>query len=565
MRIWRYLARRAIQTVITLIVVVILLFVIFRLMPGDPTRFFIQPGQTQENIDRLCIQFGLCKAVPAQGTDYESAFNTNDLGAYEIVITVRDRRDNVGTFYAAHTREPGFPPGALGIVNISASPYHIVNVTDAVVLNAEPRVPGGGPFNLWAVIEYPDSSMDNVTLAPTGSVYYQATFTPDQAGVYRITLGIQAAGSIERAPFTVAANDLPADLDPFLLQDDHVYIERVLTGTQVVDPFRNRVHVSVVSTAAGGGLGSIQNVTATITSHTWDTQGDGGQGAYGAFSVVVENLPLIHVDEVVRTTAWEQFVPYLQSMLTFDFGNSFFSRQPVIDEISQRIPPTLLLFGSALILSTFIGVALGVLLAWYRGTKFEMSAIVVSLFFYSMPLFWFGLILLWAFGFRLGWFPLGGMITPGLWEGGPPDIGTQILDIGRHLVLPLATLMILGLAGTILLMRNSMLEVLGEDYITTAKAKGLSERQVMYRHAARNALLPVTTAVAIAAGGVISGGVLTETIFSWPGMGFYLVNRTLRQDYPAIQATFYILAILTIIANWVADMLYAVLDPRVRL
>jgi peptide/nickel transport system permease protein len=133
------------------------------------------------------------------------------------------------------------------------------------------------------------------------------------------------------------------------------------------------------------------------------------------------------------------------------------------------------------------------------------------------------------------------------------------------MTLPLSNLVILGLAGHVLLMRNSMLEVMGEDYILTAKAKGLSERKVMYRHAARNALLPVVTALAISIGGVISGGVLTETIFSWPGMGYFLVTSTLQQDYPSVQAAFFILAVLTILANTVADVLYAWLDPRVRL
>ena len=126
-------------------------------------------------------------------------------------------------------------------------------------------------------------------------------------------------------------------------------------------------------------------------------------------------------------------------------------------------------------------------------------------------------------------------------------------------------LVILGLAGHVLLMRNSMLEVMGEDYITTAKAKGISETRVMYRHAARNALLPVVTAFALSISGTISGGVLTETIFSWPGMGKFLVESTIAQDFPSVQGAFFLLALLTIIANLVADVLYAYLDPRVRL
>jgi peptide/nickel transport system permease protein len=236
----------------------------------------------------------------------------------------------------------------------------------------------------------------------------------------------------------------------------------------------------------------------------------------------------------------------------------------VWDEISQRVGPSLLLFGSAVIISYALGILIGAILAWRRGSKMELSAIVVSLFFYSMPVFWFGLILLWFFSFTLKWFPLGGF-------GGVDEQGKLLTGIAyagsvlHHMALPLLNLVILGLAGHILLMRNSMLEVMGEDYITTAKAKGISERRVMYRHAARNAMLPVVTAFALAISGVISGGVLTETIFSWPGMGAFLVQSTLNQDFPSVQGAFFLLAVLTIMANLIADVLYAYLDPRVRL
>jgi len=251
-------------------------------------------------------------------------------------------------------------------------------------------------------------------------------------------------------------------------------------------------------------------------------------------------------------------------MMSGNFGVSFYTHIPVIDEISVRIGPTLLLFGSSVVISYILGIVLGAILAWRRGTKMELSAIVVSLFFYSMPVFWFGLVLLWAFAFTNKVFPLEGI--GGFTKEGVPLTGfTFVQDVLWHMTLPLANLVILGLAGHVLLMRNSMLEVMGEDYILTAKAKGLSERKVMYRHAARNALLPVVTALAISIGGVISGGVLTETIFSWFGMGQYLVFRTVAQDYPAVQAAFFILAVLTILANSVADVLYAYLDPRVRL
>ena len=210
-----------------------------------------------------------------------------------------------------------------------------------------------------------------------------------------------------------------------------------------------------------------------------------------------------------------------------------------------------------------------------------------------MPLFWFGLILLWAFASPMGvaswfnfdsgvgatvngwvsfwdlskgFFPITGS-TMGLKPNSAEEYSgiMYIVSVLHHLMLPLITLCILSLAGNTLLMRNSMLEVMGEDYITTARAKGCSERVVLYKHAARNATLPVVTSFALAMGGVIGGGVLTETVFSWPGMGRELVTATLMQDYPLVFALFYIMALMTITANVVADLLYAYLDPRIRI
>ena len=265
---------------------------------------------------------------------------------------------------------------------------------------------------------------------------------------------------------------------------------------------------------------------------------------------------------VVENNILEEFWVYMISMLQGDFGKSLYTRQPVWNEISQRVGPSLLLFGSATIIAYLLGIIMGAVLAWRRGSKMELSAIVVSLFFYSMPVFWFGLILLWAFAFQWKVFPLAGFADIEAYNAGGI---TYIGNVLWHMALPLLNLVILSLAGTILLMRNSMLEVMGEDYITTAKAKGISERRVMYRHAARNAMLPVVTAFALSISGVISGGVLTETIFSWPGMGAFLVTATIAQDFPSVQGAFYLLALLTILANLVADVLYAFLDPRVRL
>ncbi len=262
---------------------------------------------------------------------------------------------------------------------------------------------------------------------------------------------------------------------------------------------------------------------------------------------------------------WEQFVLYMKNMLTGNLGISFQYRRPVIDVIGEKIGPTLLLFGTALVVAYILGILIGAIMAWRRGSKGEIGGIVLSLFFYSMPLFWFGQIMLWIFAVEIPIFPLGGMggRNP---DTGQPYQGLQyVIDVLYHMALPLITLTIAGLAGNILLMRNSMLDTLAEDYIVTARAKGIPERRIMYRHAARNAMLPVLTSFAMGLGFIVSGGVLTETIFSWPGMGYTMVQATFQQDYPLIQGVFYIIAILVLIFNAIADVLYAYLDPRVRL
>ena len=278
----------------------------------------------------------------------------------------------------------------------------------------------------------------------------------------------------------------------------------------------------------------------------------------------VQSLTMKHPTLVELRSMGEQFVVYMKTMLVFDFGTSYIYQRPAWDCILERIPSTALLFGSALVLSFAIGIMIGVLVAWKRGTPFELSTIVVVLFFYSMPIFWFALIAQWVFYAQLGWFPLAG--NGGMDASGDPLHGlAYLIDVLWHLALPLLTLTILGLAGSILLMRSAMLEVIGEDFITTATAKGLKERTVIYKHAARNAMLPVVTAMAMSIGGIISGGVLTETIFSWYGMGTLLIEATLTHDFPVVQGAFYVLALITILGNMGADILYAWLDPRVQL
>ena len=175
---------------------------------------------------------------------------------------------------------------------------------------------------------------------------------------------------------------------------------------------------------------------------------------------------------------------------------------------------------------------------------------------------WLGIMILWIFAFKLKLFPLGGMIDPEKWIFNPSLI-EKILDMAYHLILPLATYVLLWFGGYMLLMRNSMLETLKEDYIITARAKGLKEKIIRNKHAARNAMLPIVTAFSISISFSIGGAVLIETIFSWPGIGRTIVEATLRQDYPLVQGAFAVITMVVLIANFIADIIYAYLDPRI--
>jgi len=554
MRLRTYLIRRAIHTVITLLVVLVLLFVIFRLMPGDPSRFFIAPGQPPQVQNEICVSFGLCKWVSAPGHGYQSQIQAGDPGPYNITAWVNDTAGNRGKYGFVYNNIPTVdsqnrnnPWVVVADVTLQAPgvnprpslAYAEPGPTATVVVRAQIQVPVPGRPASSSLRVFDGTTWSIRTPVNEGASGYVHWDVPiPLAGTYWAVLHAQnVMGVGVNITLGFAVNNPVSGFD---LVEDKFYGVR-----QVFPPDRAIISVNVTSRTA-----PIFNVTANVQSPAGFKQID---------------IHLRHPLEAVRRNLGEQFVIYFLNMLQGNFGNSFYTKRPVMDEIALRIGPTLLLFGSAVVISYLLGILLGAILAWRRGTKMELSAIVVSLFFYSMPVFWFGLVLLWFFAFTLKVLPLQGI------GGFEPGTGVALTgfalvqDILWHMTLPLANLVILGLAGHVLLMRNSMLEVMGEDYILTAKAKGLSERRVMYRHAARNALLPVVTALAISIGGVISGGVLTETIFSWPGMGYFLVSATLQQDYPSVQAAFFILAVLTVLANTVADVLYAWLDPRVRL
>lgn len=260
---------------------------------------------------------------------------------------------------------------------------------------------------------------------------------------------------------------------------------------------------------------------------------------------------------------YQQYGIYLWNLLHGDLGDSFFYRDSVSSLIWNVFPNTIALTLVSLLVAYLVGVVGGTLLAWKRNSGWEGVTIPLVLMTRAAPEFWLGMILLAIFSFSLGWFPAGGAVSAGAQF---PNAWARFfsLDFLRHLILPAATLAIYLQGLPLLLMRSNMLEVLQEDFVTMARMKGLSTWSVLVRHAARNALLPVVTAFALGIGYSIGGNVVIETVFSWPGLGRLLVRAVAASDYPLAQGAFLMIATVMILMNFVADLLYNVLDPRVR-
>ncbi len=257
---------------------------------------------------------------------------------------------------------------------------------------------------------------------------------------------------------------------------------------------------------------------------------------------------------------WKQFVTYAANLARGQLGYSFQRGRPIAAMIGERLPWTLLLVGLGLVLATIIGVALGALAAWRRGSAVDLGTLGVAMLFESVPSFWLGMVLIAVFAARLGWLPIFGAGTAGVSLHG----WANLVDRARHLVLPLSTLVLITIPGVFLIMRYSMLSVLGERYIATARAKGVAEAVVLRRHAVRNALLPVATVFMLNLGFIVGGATVIETVFSYPGIGRLLYEAVLNRDYPVIQGTFLIITVSVIAANLLCDLLYPLIDPRVR-
>ena len=257
---------------------------------------------------------------------------------------------------------------------------------------------------------------------------------------------------------------------------------------------------------------------------------------------------------------WEQLLGYLWGVVNFDLGYSFYFNTPVTTLLAERVPATLLLVISAQILAIAIGVLLGVIAARRPNGLVSHLVTLLALFGFSAPVFWTGIMLLITFSLLIPIFPVAGMIDVTV-EGG---LMTKALDLGRHMVLPVITLASIFVALYSRLCRASMLEVLGSDYIRTAQAKGLSEREVVVKHALKNALSPVVTLAGLQFSAVVSGAVLVETVYSWPGLGTLALQSIIARDTPTIMGILFFSALVVVVANLLTDLVLRVIDPRIR-
>ncbi|MBF0230651.1 MAG: ABC transporter permease subunit [Desulfamplus sp.] len=269
-----------------------------------------------------------------------------------------------------------------------------------------------------------------------------------------------------------------------------------------------------------------------------------------------------------------QYLQYITNVFKGDLGKSFVTKKPVLKEFMTLFPATLELSLCAMIFAIMFGLPAGVIAGVKRGTFFDHSVMAVSLTGYSMPIFWWGLLLILFFSVHLGWTPVSGRLSALFWI--DADTGFMLIDSLRsdeagafksalsHLVLPSIVLGTIPLAVIARMTRSSMLEVLKEDYVRTAKAKGLSPARVIMVHALRNALIPVITVIGLQIGVLLAGAILTETIFAWPGVGKWIVESINRRDYPVVQGGILIISSLIIFVNLLVDILYGIINPRIR-
>ena len=256
-----------------------------------------------------------------------------------------------------------------------------------------------------------------------------------------------------------------------------------------------------------------------------------------------------------------QFLKYLEGLFQLNFGDSYEYQQPVYNVVMSRLPWTVFLIGTATVITAIIGLVIGLVSAYHHGKKLDLSNITVSMVLWTVPYFWIAMIMLWFFGVDLGWFPMTNNLS---FNAATEGAFQYFLDVISHAALPIISIVITTYAQYMLIMRSTTLDVIREDFVTVARAKGLTTNRILFRHVAKNAILPMITMIALNLGYVVSGAILVEIVFTYPGVGLLIFQAVETHDYPLIQGTFFILALAVISVNFLADILLAVVDPRIR-
>jgi peptide/nickel transport system permease protein len=295
-------------------------------------------------------------------------------------------------------------------------------------------------------------------------------------------------------------------------------------------------------------------ITVIVFLVIWLIPGDPAKAILGSFATP-ENVSKLTHDLGLDQPLPVQYMKWLGGVLSGDFGHSYILHRPVIDEVLDRLFPTLLLAGAALVLSSVFGVLFGIVAAIRQNEWQDKLITVTVLIGISTPSFWLGILLIFWFGVRLAWFPVGGMRD--LFGGG------SLADVAHHLILPAVTLAAVAGAVLVRLTRGNMLDVLRQDYVRTARAKGLSERRVIYKHAFRNALVNIIPIIGLEAGFVLGGAVYIETVFQWPGVGRMLVSAISTRDILLVQGGVLIVATIYVCINLMTDIVQSILDPRI--
>ena len=291
--------------------------------------------------------------------------------------------------------------------------------------------------------------------------------------------------------------------------------------------------------------------------------GDPTRTVVGDFRVTPEIRQLLVHQFGLDKPLWMQFILYIQNLLMGNLGVSFQYRGTPVTSIifGRRLFNTFILMGSSIGVALIIGIIIGTIAAWKRESKFDISTVVFSLVTYSMPVFWLGMLIILVFGYYLGAIPIAGTQTVGITYS---NVFEYAADYLHHMTGPFVTLTLSFIGYYFLIMRDSILDVFTEDYMLTAKAKGLSDRKILFRHAMRNATLPMVSLIAVEVTYLFGGATMTETVFSWYGIGRLIYEAVVMADFPVLQGIFVVMAVVVITANFCADIVYALLDPRIR-